>query len=159
MNLGRVWGRRPYAGKEARELLNDLSRDIAREQPDTIDDSDDPSLADVVQYADERGAGRSVERKTSTLTDLMRHGLTFQEAVCWYWFRYAKFDLMEIHFAQEGISKGGDPAHQRNSVRNIQRVLESAAFKLPDASPDDVPDLDVDQQADDADADDVEAAD
>ncbi len=143
MGQGKAWGRRPYAGKEARELLNDVSERIARKRPDWVADPDDPTLAEVLQYADQSNGMELAETKARTLSELMRHGLTFQEAVAWYWFRYAQFDMMEIHFAQEGIQKGGDPAHQRNSVRNIQRVLESGAFKLPDADPDDVPDLEL----------------
>lgn len=132
----KTWGRRPYADKEARELLNDVSRRIVRDDPDHVDEVDDPSLSDVLK------ANYDPQTKADTLADLLEHGLTFQEAVCWYWFRYAQFDLMNIHFAIQGIQKGGDPDHRRNSIRNIQRVLESAAFKLPDASPGDVPDLD-----------------
>lgn len=143
MGQGKAWGRRPYAGKEARELLNDVSERIARKRPDWVDDPGDPTLAEVIQYADQSDGVELARQKAKTLSELMRHGLTFQEAVAWYWFRYAQFDMMEIHFAQEGIQKGGDPAHQRNSVRNIQRVLESAAFKLPDADPSDVPDLEL----------------
>lgn len=146
-----TWGRRPYADKEARELLNDVSRRIARDPPDHVDDPGDLALSDVLK------ATYDPDTKADTLADLMGHGLNFEEAVCWYWFRYAQFSLMNIHFAIQGIQKGGDPSHRRNSIRNIQRILESAAFKLPNASVSDVPDLDdvIDADAsgnDDADA-------
>lgn len=139
----KAWGRRPYADKEAREQLNDISRCIARKRPDDVRDPDDPSLSDVIRHADELQGSGGRDPKARTLAGLMEHGLTFQEAVCWYWFRHSQMDLTEIHFAIKGINHGGDPAHRRNSVRNIQRVLESAAFKLPDEDPDDVPTLDV----------------
>lgn len=139
----KTWGRRPYADKEAREYMNDISQRIARTDPDHVDEPADPSLSDVLEESFD------ADTKAGTLTDLMGHGLDFQEAVCWYWFRYAQFDITEIHYAIQGINTGGDPSHRRNSVRNIQRILESAAFKLPDADPDDVPDLtDVDDQND-----------
>lgn len=136
----KVWGRRPYAGKRARELLNDVSRSIERQQPDGVDDASDPSLADVVQHADlavqDDGDGGP---KARTLSALMAHDLDFQEAVCWYWFRYCRFDITEIHYAMTGSDQGGDPEQRRNSVRNIRRVLVSAAEKLPDADAGDVP--------------------
>lgn len=143
MGLGKAWGRRPYAGKEAREQLNDVSTRIARTRPDWIDDPDDPTLADVIRFAQRCDGLALTDQKSTTLSELMGHGLTFQEAVCWYWFRYAQLDMVEIHYAMEGHQKGGDPSHRRNNVRNIRRVLTSAAEKLPDVDVDDVPDLDL----------------
>jgi hypothetical protein len=136
----KIWGRRPYAGKRARELLNDVSRSIERRQPQDVDDVESPSLADVIQHADlaiqdDDGGGP----KARTLTGLLAHGLDFQEAVMWYWFRYCRFDITEIHYAMTGADQGGDPEQRRNSVRNIKRVLSSAAEELPNADPDDIP--------------------
>jgi len=131
----KIWGRRAYIDKEAREILNDISRQIVCEPPDHVDDPDDPTLSEVLK------AEYDTSSKAETLSGLMKHGLSFEETVCWYWYRYAHYSLMNIHFAIQGIRKGGDPDHRRNSVRNIQRILESAAFKLPDADPSEVPDL------------------
>jgi hypothetical protein len=71
----------------------------------------------------------------------MRADLDFQEAVCWYWFRYCRYDITEIHFAMTGNDTGGDPDHRRNNVRNILRVLKSAASKLPGEHPGDIQDV------------------
>lgn len=135
-----TWGRRPYADKEARELLNDVSQGIARDPPDHVDDPGDLSLSDALK------ANYDTDTKAQTLAGLLEQGLTFEEAVCWYWFRHAQFSLTDIHYAilsskTDTNAEGGDPSQRRNSVRNIQRILESAAFKLPDADQDDVPDL------------------
>jgi len=132
----KAWGRRPYADKESREILNDISRQIRAEEPEHVDDPSDPTLSEVLKTV------YDPDTKATTLSDLMSHGLSFEEAVCWYWFRHCQFDLMNIHYAIRGIKKGGDPAHRRNSVRNIQRVLESAAFKVPGEDPADIPNLD-----------------
>lgn len=138
----KTWGRRPYADKAAREQMNDISAAIARKQPDDVDDPANPSLSDVVRHADLVAGGPDETPKADTLTDLLGHGMTFQEAVCWYWYAVAQFSFTEVHFAVSGHDVGGDPDQRRNSVRNIHRVLKSAAFKHPDADPDEVPDLD-----------------
>lgn len=128
------WGHRPYADKDAIELLNDRSRQIARDPPAHVDDPSDPTLSEVLRTTPDP------ETKAATLTELMAHDLTFQEAVLWYWFRYAGFDVVEIQFAIDGVRTGGDPAKRRWGVRNVCRVLASAAAKVPDADPDcDVP--------------------
>jgi hypothetical protein len=158
----KVWGRRPYAGKSARELLNDISQHINRTRPDDVDDPDDPSLSDLLRYAgpalDRRvGVDQQDDPKAQTLTRLMKHGLGFQEAVVWYWFRHCRYDITEIHFAMNGTNTGGDPEQRRNATRNILRVLASAAQKLPDASSDDVPSMVDDRMRHDRTADDIEA--
>lgn len=136
----KVWGRRPYAGKAAREQLNDISRYIARTRPSDVDDPDDPTLSDVLRYAD---ASRSADPdpKSRMLSGLMKHGLGFQEAVVWYWFRFCRFDITEIHFAMNGRDGGGDPEQRRNATRNILSVLSAAAQKVPGASADDIPSM------------------
>lgn len=140
----KVWGRRPYAGKTARELLNDISDWIARTRPDDVADPDDPSLSDVLAHAGDalpQDPSTGATAKDATLTRLMDQGLDFQEAVVWYWFRFCQYDITEIHYAMTGADTGGDPAQRRNATRNILRVLRSAASKVPDADPDDIPDL------------------
>lgn len=136
----KVWGRRPYADKQARELLNDISRTIARCQPDIVDDPADPSLSEVLKTA-QAGADGVGDVKMKTLVALLGDGLTFQEAVVWYWFRWSHLDVSEIHYAMNGGSVGGDPATRRTSVRNIIRTLKDAASKLPDEDPDSIPDM------------------
>lgn len=138
----KTWGRRPYADKAAREQMNDISAAIARRQPDDVDDPSNPALSDVIRHADAVAGGADETPKADTLAELLGYGLNFQEAVCWYWYAVAQYSFTEVHYAISGHSKGGDPDQRRNSVRNIHRVLKSAAFKHPDEDPADVPDLD-----------------
>ena len=133
-----TWGRRPYADVEAREILNDESERIARKQPDHVDDPGDLTLADVLR---ERYRRTTDDAPVGTLAEIKSHGLTFEETVCWYFYRFEGYDLGEIHRAVRGTDPGGDPSHRRNSIRNIQRILKSAATKLPDEDPDNVPDM------------------
>lgn len=153
------WGRRPYAGKTARELLNDVSRHIARTRPADVDDPSDPTLADVLRYAgdalDQR-QGSDPTPKGMALSTLMGHGMDYQEAVVWYFFRYCQFDITEIHYAMTGADTGGDPAQRRNATRNILSVLRSAASKAPDGDPGDIPDLVDDRKRHDRTDDDFE---
>lgn len=123
----KVWGQRAYAGKAARELLSDASRAIAQSQPDHVDDPADPSLADVIRQA-KRGFDPTA--KGATLSDLLGQGLNFREAVCWYWYRHAAFEVTEIYFAKEGFDQGGDPGRRADHVADITDTLRSAASKL-----------------------------
>ena len=132
------WGRRPYADVAARNILNDESERIARNQPDHVDDPSDLTLADILR---ERYRRRSDSGQVRTLTEIKSHGLTFEETVCWYFYRFAGYDLEEIHRTVRGTNPGGDPSHHRNSLRNIQRILKSAATQLPDEEPAEVPDM------------------
>lgn len=128
--------------------MNDVSAWIARTRPAGVDDPEDPSLADVMAYAGQalrQPDPDDSDPKEATLTSLMAQGLDFQEAVVWYWFRYCRYDITEIHYAMTGSNGGGDPSQRRNSTRNILSVLRSAASKVPGASSDDVPSM-VDQR-------------
>jgi len=138
----KLFGRRPWADKEARELLNDISRWIQMNQPDAVDDPADPSLADVITCADAAmDHADDADPKVTTLSGLMRDGLNYQEAVTWYWYRFCDFTLAEIVFAIEGRDTGGDPEERRNQVRSVLRTLTDAAGKIPDADPSEVPDI------------------
>ena len=77
----KTWGKRPYATKEAREMLNDVTSYISRTRPDWVDDPDDPSLDDVIRTASKVYVDRDTDPKAVVLADLMGHGLTFKEAV------------------------------------------------------------------------------
>jgi hypothetical protein len=139
------WGRRPYADVAARNVLNDESERIARKQPDHVDDPDDLTLSDVLLERYRQDTGDHAQ--AVTLAGMMKHGLSFEEVVCWYFYRFADYDLTEIHTALQGAPPGDDPAHRRNSLRNIQRILKSAATQLPREDPADVPNV-IDAKAD-----------
>lgn len=121
----KVWGRRPWADKRAKEILNDASFSVLRDQPDHVDDPGDPSLSEVLEhhYGHER-------TKAPTLTDLLSQGLTYQEAVNWYFFRFCGMSIMDIYYATSGRDTGGGVADRRNATRNIRRVLNDAAQKM-----------------------------
>lgn len=145
------WGRRPYATAEARELLNDISRHIARERPSDVGDPSDPSLDEVIRHAPaaltRTGRDDDGDPKAQTLATLVGDfGLDYREAVLWYWFRYGGLGLTQIHYAITGAEAGGDPQERIDSIRNILGALQASAQAVPDASADDVPsmaDLDV----------------
>lgn len=135
-----TWGRRSYADVEARELLNDVSGRIVRHPPDHVDDPGDPTLTDVLR--EQIREGTDVDPSLLTLSDLKKHGLSFGEAVCWYWYRHAGWDMAKIDRAARGHGIDGDGSPpSRNAIRNMTRQLKSAASKLPGESPDDVPDV------------------
>lgn len=133
-----VWGRRPWANKAARELLNDLSRSIAHDRPDYIDAPGDPGLDDILRFASDT-PGQPADLKGNTLKDLLAQGLTYQEAVVWYWFAFCGYSLMDIHYAHEGNDRAGRTIRFKDqSLRNIKRVLLEAARKLDDIDADDL---------------------
>lgn len=138
----KVWGRRTYATAGALELLNDISRWVARERPDDVDDPDDPSLDDVIRSAPAALPRGGDDPKGAALSMLMGdYGLDFQQAVVWYWFRFCGMDLNQIHGAITGVPKGGHPDQRRDSYRDIVATLRAAAMRVPDADPSDIPDL------------------
>lgn len=121
--------------------MNDISAWVALAEPEDVEDPEDPDLDDLLRHASCALGQDGTPVKAATLADLMGQGLDFQEAVVWYWFRWCQFDLTDIHYAMSGSDVGGDPEQRRNATRNILRVLESAARQLPDADPEDIPDL------------------
>lgn len=135
-----LFGRRPFANKKARELLNDASEQILRTEPDWVDDPADPTLSDVLQFELSPS-----ESKVPLLSDLLSQGLTFQEAVVWYMWRYCQMTPRDIHYATKPYDKGGDVGELSGASRNIRRVLGTAAGKLGEDIPDD---LDVDDSDD-----------
>jgi len=125
----KVWGRRGYAGKAAREMLNDISRDIARTCPDDVTHPEHPSLSDVIRN------GYDPQVKAGILIQLTRQGLTFREAACWYFYRHAQFSLSEVYFATKPFDQGGAPEVRRREVRDIAQAIQSAASKLDVEAP------------------------
>lgn len=121
----KVWGRRPWADKKAKEILNDVSHAVIRDEPDHVEDPSDPSLSELLEhhYA-------HAETKAPTLSDLLGQGLTFQEAVIWYFFRYCQMSIMDIYYATSGVDTGGGVQDRRNATRSIRRVLNRAGEKL-----------------------------
>lgn len=131
----KVWGRRPWADKAAKEILNDVSYSVLREQPDFVDDPVDPSLSELLKhhYGHE-------DTKAPTLVDLLGEGLTYQEAVVWYFFRFCGMSIMDIYYSTSSSDTGGGVADRRNATRNIRRVLKEASQKLGEDI--DIPDPD-----------------
>jgi hypothetical protein len=121
----KVWGRRPWADKKAKEILNDVSFGVLRDQPDYVDEPGDPSLSDLLEhhYGHEG-------TKAPTLVDLLGRGLNYQEAVVWYFFRFCGMSIMDIYYSTNRTDTGGGVQDRRNATRNIRRVLNSAARKM-----------------------------
>lgn len=121
----RTWRQRPYVDKEAKQILDDLSFQVLKDQPEHIDDPENPTLAELLKY--EKGPE---DAALVTLSDLLAQDLTAQEAVMWYFFRYCQLSIMEIYYATHGHDTGGDPTDRRNATRNIRRTLHTAGQKL-----------------------------
>jgi len=123
-----IFGSRLYAGKAARELLNDASRAIAERAPDHVENPTDPSLSDVIRHIERRGVDPEV--KGMILADLLQNGLTYREAVRWYWYRHAQLELTEIYYATREYDTGGSPSQRSDHVDDIVASLRTAAEKL-----------------------------
>ena len=123
-----VFGRRLYAGKAARGMLNDVSCAIAEQAPDYVENPTDPSLSDVIRHVARRGVDPEV--KGMILVDLIQNGLTYREAVRWYWYQHAQLELSEIYYASNEFDKGGDPGQRADHIDDTVASLRTAAEKL-----------------------------
>lgn len=120
----KIWGRRPWADKEGKEILNDLSHQVLLNEPDHVEDPTDPALGELLK------THYGIDPKSSTLTALLSEGLTFQEAVVWYFFRHCQLSVMDIFYATSPVDTGGGVKDRANATRNIRRVIHQAAEKL-----------------------------
>lgn len=131
----RLFGKRPHLAKEGREIANAASELIQKDDPEYVDDADDPTLAEVLKYA-EGGMGeppqpkRIREHETATLCDLLTKGLTFREAVTFYLYEHAGLTLREIYHVDEGKERSFSREQDRQAERNVASTIQQAAEKL-----------------------------
>lgn len=127
-DVPRVFGKRPHLAKEGREVANTAVGLIRREQPEYVDDADDPTLADVLVYMTMNDD--VAELQTATLCDLLSEGLTFREAVTWYLYERGGLTLREIYHVDEGKERSFSKEDDRQAERNVAATLSEAADKL-----------------------------
>lgn len=134
--MPRLFGKRPHLAKEGREIANAAAEAIQREEPEYVDDPDDPTLAEVLKYVEQNeNVGKRAEdairqHQTATLSDLLTEGLTFREAVTFYLYEHAGLTLREIYHVDEGKQRSFSREDDRQAERNVAATIQSAAEKL-----------------------------
>lgn len=133
--MPRLFGKRPHLAKGGREIANAAAEAIQREDPDYVDDPDDPTLAEVLKYVERNASDRrAVEQvrghQTATLSDLLTEGLTFREAVTFYLYEHGGLTLREIYHVDEGKQRSFSREDDRQAERNVAATIQTAAEKL-----------------------------
>jgi len=133
--MPRLFGKRPHLAKDGREIANAAAEAIQREEPEYVDDPDDPTLGEVLKYvernaADQRAVEQVRRHQTATLTDLLTEGLTFREAVTFYMYEHAGLTLREIYHIDEGKTRSFSREQDRQAERNVASTIQTAAEKL-----------------------------
>lgn len=132
----RLFGKRPHLAKEGREIANAASELIQKEEPNWVSDPDDPTLAEVLKYAEAAANNDPLEPKrireheTATLCDLLMEGLSFNEAVTFYLYEHAGLTLREIYHVDEGKERSFSREQDRQAERNVASTIQRAAEKL-----------------------------
>jgi len=130
---------RVWANKQAREVLNRAASCIDRQEPEYVDDPDDPSLDEVLEYIQrEDSEQRYVD--AGVFSRLMSAGLTYRQMVYWYLFYYGGFEVEEILCFERGINElENDKSRYAADLRNIEGQLTLVCQKI---------DVDVDPEWD-----------
>lgn len=153
MNTTRVFRQKPWLNKRGREILNRSARRIAHYRPEFVTNPKKPTLTECLLEIQYHAAATGTPPNLTTedivglesmedveeqnlpvdagiLTNLLGHGLTFQEAIVWFLYRYNGMDAMEVHLSIEGKEKAFSRADEEQGLRNVVRTLESAAAKI-----------------------------
>lgn len=130
-----LFGKRPHLSKEGREIANAAAGVIQKEEPDWVDDPDDPSLSEILKFAeaasgDPPETGPIRKKETATLCELLTEGLTFREAVTFYLYEHGGLTLREIYHVDEGLERSFSRENDRQAERNVAATIKSAAEKL-----------------------------
>ena len=123
----KTFGTKPYLDKRGREVLNRAAREIYRDNPDWVDDPDNPSTSDCLTML-QQGNGGSTD--TGMIIDLLGKGLNAQEAIVWILWHHSNLEPREIFYAHEGKNHPGRSGVDDQAVRNIESRIRSAAMKL-----------------------------
>jgi hypothetical protein len=121
------FGTKPYLDKRGREVLNRAARKIHRDQPDWVDDPENPSTSDCLTQLQRGDAGFT---DTGIIINLLGKGLNAQEAIVWVLWQHSELEPREIFYAHEGKSHPGRSGVDDQAVRNIKSRIRSAAMKL-----------------------------
>jgi len=128
-NPPRLFGKRPHLSKEGRELANAAAEQIHRTDPDCVDDTDDPMLANVLVYLEATDADPRKET-TAALADALGAGMTFREAGVWVLYEHGGLTPREIVHADEGKERSFSREHDKDAIQNVEQTIVSAAGKL-----------------------------
>lgn len=123
----RVFPRRAYLSKEAKEIANRSSRRIAINKPEYVEDPERPTMAEVMKELKHDGDGDAIDG--AIFTDILAE-LSYQETIYYYLYRYCGFAPNEIILAENGYKQNekGDA----NEARNVKATIKEAAGKLED---------------------------
>lgn len=124
---GKNFGESPYLDKEGREILNRASRSVKRDEPDWVEDPEDPQLSDVLVHLQQDQNGFT---DTGIIIDLLGKGLTAQETIAWILYQHSSLKPREIFYAYEGKDHPGCEGVDQQAVRNVKSRIRSAARKL-----------------------------
>lgn len=132
----KTFGRRAYLHRKARDVLNEASQGIFRKAPDYVDDPEDPTVDELLEYIrrDYDPGADSIQ----SITDYLAQGLTYQEAFLLYFWDHVDMDLDSMYYVCEApvggqgtrIDTGGHHQDRTNAKRQFEAVLTSACRKL-----------------------------
>jgi hypothetical protein len=141
------FGRRLYLPKEAREMANREARKIQVNQPDYVDDAEDPSLTDVFRSLRRRPSdfGEYSQADDVILIQIMSE-VEVRDAVRYFLWAYSGLSPREVVAAELGRDKvpfqgeksdgeGGlqeNPDEHRQLLREVRASLQDTAEKMGD---------------------------
>jgi hypothetical protein len=125
----RVFSRRPFLSKEAKEVANRSSRRIAINKPEYVEEPTDPSMYEVMQELKHNDGGGG-EVDGAIMAGILGE-LSYRQAIYYYLYRYCGYAPNEIILAENGHKQRekGDV----NEIRNVKTVIRKAATNLDDA--------------------------
>ena len=124
----RVFARRAYLSKEAKEIANRSSRRIYLNEPDYVEDPERPQLEDVLREIKKQGGDGTVD--APLFAELLGAGLSYQEAVYFYLWRYCGYDYSDIIRAETG--KEIRYKSRETEIRSVKTTIRKAAKKIDD---------------------------
>ena len=124
----RVFARRAYLSKEAKEMVNRSSRRIYLNEPDYVENPEEPQLEDVIREIRLTGGDGTVD--APLFAELLGAGLSYQETIYYYLWRYAGYDFSDIIRAETG--KEIRFKARETEVRSVKTTIRKAANKLED---------------------------
>jgi hypothetical protein len=141
------FGRRLYLPKEAREMANREARKIQVNQPDYVEDAEDPSLTDVFRSLRRRPSdfGEYSRADDVVLIQIMSE-VEVRDAIRYFLWAYSGLSPREVVAAEMGRDKvpfsgeqsdgeGGlqeNPEDHRQRLRDVKASLQDTAEAMGD---------------------------
>jgi hypothetical protein len=124
----KIWSDRAYLSRQGKEILSRSARRIAINQPDHVDDPEDPSLTECLVELQDRSDSEFVD--AALVQHLLERDLTYEEIVLWLLHEHCGLDVAELTLADAGMQHPGQHGVNTSLQRSIKRVLDSAERKL-----------------------------